>query len=548
MQIARHLIAIVTGVLVFASGAFAQPILLPGHSGLPNGIPNPCVVSTVTSVQSGPWDQPSTWSGNRVPASGDRVLVSPGTLVQYVTISDEKPFCVAVGGALQFSTTTSTRLRVGTLIVLETGSLEIGTETQPVPAGVTAELFLAGLPFDPSADPEQFWGGLIGIGRVTMHGAVMDPTFVRLLAEPLAGQASLTVSAPLTGWRVGDEVVIPDTRELGATERFGSLVPQSERARIAAINGQELLLDRRLAFAHQGARNFTGAIELLPHIGNVSRNVTVRSDAPAGVRGHTLYTHHAQVDIRFVEFRDLGRTRVETGQIGRYPIHLHHLMGPHNPSNTGYQYRLIGNAVIDGYLWPLTVHNTHYGLIRGNVVAFGEGAGYVAEDGNESGNEWVQNFGMAIRGDVNPRSLNGRIGLGLLVAGLQSHRHGQRRVERLSRGPGSRGRRRLRFRLDTRVVCDDEDPALPGSRHRHDRSVSGRQHAAPACSTVREERGVRGDGDRTGHVVLRHRRIRVQRESAGNGHQGFHRLAPLGDGFLRLSHAPRHLRWLRDQE
>jgi hypothetical protein len=410
VQVTRHLIAFVTAVLIPASGAFAQPILLPGHSGLPNGIPNPCVVPSVTSVQSGPWNQPSTWSINRVPASGDRVFVSPGTLVQYSTISDEKPSCIAIGGAVQFSTTTSTRLRVGTLVVLETGSLEIGTETEPVPVGVTAELFLAGLPLDPSADPEQFWGGLIGIGRVTMHGAVMDPTFVRLLAEPLAGQTSLTVSAPLTGWRVGDEVVIPDTRQLGATERFGSLVSQSERARIAAINGQDLLLDRRLAYAHQGARNFTGAIELLPHIGNVSRNVTIRSDAPAGVRGHTLYTHHAQVDIRFVEFRDLGRTRVDTGQIGRYPIHLHHLMGPHNPSNTGYQFRLIGNAVIDGYLWPLTVHNTHYGLIRDNVVAFGEGAGYVAEDGNESENEWVHNFGMAIRGDVSPRSLNGRSG------------------------------------------------------------------------------------------------------------------------------------------
>ena len=225
MQKLHGLIATIA-VVASVSPLAAQPVLLFGHSGIPNGIPNPCATPTISSVQSGRWDQPSTWSGNRVPQGGDRVMVAAGTSVQYTTVTDVKPTCVNIDGALRFSTTTSTRLRVGTLIVLENGTLEIGTPAQPVAAGATAELFLAGLPFD-AADPEQFWGGLIAIGRVTMHGAPLGQTFARLAAEPTSGQNTVTLAAPVAGWRVGDEIVVPDTRSLTDNERFSGLRPRT---------------------------------------------------------------------------------------------------------------------------------------------------------------------------------------------------------------------------------------------------------------------------------------------------------------------------------
>jgi hypothetical protein len=34
---------------------------------------------------------------------------------------------------------------------------------------------------------------------------------------------------------------------------------------------------------------------LLPHVGNATRNVVIRSENPAGTRGHTLFTHRADV-------------------------------------------------------------------------------------------------------------------------------------------------------------------------------------------------------------------------------------------------------------
>ena len=48
-----------------------------------------------------------------------------------------------------------------------------------------------------------------------------------------------------------------------------------------------------------------------------------------------------------------------TNQFGRYPLHIHHLMGPVNTANSGYQFRPVSNAAVDGRKWPLTLHNSH---------------------------------------------------------------------------------------------------------------------------------------------------------------------------------------------
>jgi hypothetical protein len=154
----------------------------------------------------------------------------------------------------------------------------------------------------------------------------------------------------------------------------------------------------------------------------------IRSANPAGTRGHTIHVHRADVDVRYTLFKDLGRTTNDdlgpSNQMGRYPLHMHHVMGPVNPSDTGHQYRLIANAITDSRKWPLTVHNTHYGLIKDNVVFNGVGSGFVTEDGNESNNECVRNFGAAIFGDQNPRDMDGRDGSIFWLNGRHVHGDG----------------------------------------------------------------------------------------------------------------------------
>lgn len=410
-------------VASFGSALAQEHTHLPPASGVAHGIPRICADATVTSVASGQWSSASTWSSGRVPAAGDKVLITTGMQVTYDLVSDTPIACVDVEGVLAFRTSSSTRMTVGTITVLETGRLEIGTVQSPIAPNATAELVIADQPIDTTRDPEQLTGGLIGLGIVRIHGAVKTPTFSRVAAEPLAGQTSLRLEQTVSGWNVGDKLVVPDTRQLKRGERGTEYVRQWEELQVSAISGDALTLSAPLAFNHRGARNAAGAIEFLPHVGNLSRNVIVRSANPAGTRGHVLFVTHPDVDIRYALFKDLGRTRmgvlnnveynpdgtvrrVGTNQIGRYSIHFHHAFGPKTPQANGHQFTIIGNAVDDASKWGITVHNSHHGLIQDNVVYNSRGAAIVTEDGNESFNVFEHNFAMRSEGsgEFAPRS------------------------------------------------------------------------------------------------------------------------------------------------
>ena len=74
------------------------------------------------------------------------------------------------------------------------------------------------------------------------------------------------------------------------------------------------------------------------------------------------------------------------------------------PAN-GYQFTLLGNAVDGGsvetkFKWGITVHGSHYGSIKDNVVYNYNGASIATEDGSESFNVFDHNF--ALRGIGEP--------------------------------------------------------------------------------------------------------------------------------------------------
>jgi hypothetical protein len=220
---------------------------------------------------------------------------------------------------------------------------------------------------------------------------------------------------------VGDRIFLPDTRQVPTDHWFNpSFALHVEERTIQSISADATVvtLSAPLGFDHRGARDADGTptvasgnIALLPHVGNLTRNVIVASENAQGTRGHTLYTHRSTVSIHYVQFQDLGRTRAipldaSTNHIGRYPLHIHHLLGPINPSNAGYQFLIVGNAINDSLKWPIAVHGSHYGHVRQNVVFGGAqltGAGIAVEDGTETENLFEENFVANIRGSINPR-------------------------------------------------------------------------------------------------------------------------------------------------
>src|SRR6185436_14292504 len=137
-----------------------------------------------------------------------------------------------------------------------------------------------------------------------------------------------------------------------------------------SADGRTLTLNSALQYDHLGARDLNGVLEFLPHVGNLTRNIVIRSESASGTRGHMLANHMADVDIRYALFKDLGRTTYlplsdATNHIGRYPVHMHHVSGPVATPANGYQFTLVGNAVDGGsaqttFKWGITVHGSHY--------------------------------------------------------------------------------------------------------------------------------------------------------------------------------------------
>jgi hypothetical protein len=403
-------------VALFAKSVNAQFIHTP-HDHVPNFAATP----TIRSVAAGPWSSPATWNVSRVPTATD--VVSIGHTVTYDSATGIAMVVgVEAGGVLRFANSQFTHLRVATLLVLPTGRLEIGTAAAPIAASVTAEITIRNVPLNLVSDPDQYGTGILSIdGTVIFHGSVKTPTFVRTTREPLAGDSTIALEQPVVGWRVGDRVFLPDTRQVPVDHWFDPTYALHVEERVIqsiSADGRSVTVSSPLSFDHTGARDADGSatvvngnVALLPHVGNLSRNIIIRSENPSGTRGHTLYTHRSMIDIRYAQFQDLGRTRAiplnaSSNHIGRYPLHIHHLWGPANPSNSGYQFVVQGNAINESLKWPIAVHGSHYGLIKQNVVFGGgelTGAGIAVEDGTETENLFEENFVAYILGSINPR-------------------------------------------------------------------------------------------------------------------------------------------------
>jgi hypothetical protein len=210
------------------------------------------------------------------------------------------------------------------------------------------------------------------------------------------------------GWQIGDKLVLPTTEPAYFEELLSPCDKTVETPTIAAINANRIALSAPLACDHLGARDADGTMRFLPQIGNLSRNVILRSQNANGTRGHVFFGHRAHVDVRYVLFKDLGRTNagpldnttydpngnpthIGTNQIGRYALHLHHLWGLQNPVSK-YQFVLLGIAIDSARKWGVAVHDSHYGLIQFNVLYKIQEGGLAFEDGHESHNLVTDNF------------------------------------------------------------------------------------------------------------------------------------------------------------
>jgi hypothetical protein len=240
--------------------------------------------------------------------------------------------------------------------------------------------------------------------------------FVALQGDAASGAASLTLASEPVGWAVGDELVLPDTRQMTRSDANNPVKPTRETGTtIAAISGKTIGLSKPLAFARASIRRPDGSVVLTPRVANLGRLTVIRSENPGGVRWHTANVGpSASWDVQGVAFVGLGRTRNErldstsvgshigTNQVGRYAFHMHHV-------GSSLDTRRLKNSAFNGMnggKWAMAVHQSHDVEVIGNVCVDTPGGCFVTEDGNEVRNVFRGNFAAYVVGNGVEANLN----------------------------------------------------------------------------------------------------------------------------------------------
>jgi G8 domain len=107
------------GMTLLAAEARAQVLHTP-HDHVPNFAASP----TIRSAANGAWSAPATWTPARLPTASDVVSISHAVTYDSTT-GEADVIGIEAGGVLRFATDQSTRIRVGTLLVLPNGTLEV---------------------------------------------------------------------------------------------------------------------------------------------------------------------------------------------------------------------------------------------------------------------------------------------------------------------------------------------------------------------------------------------------------------------------------------
>ena len=364
--------------------------------------------ATHVAVANCAWSNPETWRDRRVPDAGARVLIPAGVTVEYDVDGAVSLFTVRVDGTLSFAKERNTRMILDTMLVAPEGKLSIGSVTAPINAGVSAEIIFADNgPINIDWDPQLLSRGLVSHGAVEIHGGEKLP-FSKLATAPRRGDKSITLETAPRGWRVGDNLVLTGTvlvpHRHRSTEDYVRLETEDEELTITEIDGTTISFSKPLRYHHLTPRD-----DLKPYVANLTRNIvftTENVDAlPVYQRGHTMFMHSDAVDVRFAEFRDLGRTNKKERAFdihkpgnrtiahdsnikARYPFHFHRtgVTLANKPTMA------VGNSVWRSPGWAYVHHESNANYFN-NVGYDAFGAIFVAEVANETG-RWVNNIAI----------------------------------------------------------------------------------------------------------------------------------------------------------
>lgn len=367
-------------------------------------------------------------------------------------------------------------LHVQTLLVYPSGMLNLKPG---------ARIVIRDIPIDLEADPEQWGNGVLILGRVRATGT--PKTSVARISNVAALASTITlVDQTPADWKVGDELILPRTRQnipfhpgIAPDPDLAKWKPyyaESERVTIAGIDGVTITLAVPTKYPHTGAVDKDGAQVTWVPIANVTRDITIDSENAADTmrRGHVVFSQRADVNIAGVSFKNLGRTtiynlhstlkdsqdvvtQIGTNQVGRYPVHMHHLIGPEGGVDGGEYQAVMKNCVIDGgdvqhpHKWGLTVHRSGWCHFDDLVVYNVAGSLIAEEDGVERNNVYDNIYACRSYSRTRFKNPDGT------WVGPERELPGKPTVNSDERGTASHGfwfGRALEVTVNNSIVCD----------------------------------------------------------------------------------------------
>ena len=289
----------------------------------------------------------------------------------------------------------------------------------------------------PDYDPLRIGQGILTNGLFLAHGAEKTPYLAISGKGVIKDSKILLLDDIPEGWRVGDKIVILGTSPSGT---------ESEERTITRIYGSMVTINEPLKYDHLIPETTIQDDRIKVHVANITRNIIIETDPqvlqsvearelelfagrkdvrhkhnrtypedmlknydPYHVehRGHVLFMHNNNVNLNYVEFKDLGRTfkrypldetkfkgdkatYIGLNQAARYAVHFH------RAGLDGKVGRINGCVVNGSPGWGYVNHSSNV-IMKDNIAYKVYGASFITEAGDENG-VFEGNMAIATRG------------------------------------------------------------------------------------------------------------------------------------------------------
>lgn len=343
--------------------------------------------TSITSISSGIWNNPSTWSDNRVPTAEDQITIQEKHTVELIGDCEAKS--IRLNGTLRpTNNLQSHAFNLDTEWILVAGNgamLQVGTENTPY-------LGQAIITLNGRDDNDQFgqmgdkFIGTMAEGTTLLHGAPTQ-SWVRIDDTVNSGERLISLSERVN-WKIGQSIILTSTqRDLEQTEVLTIKAISSDQLQIQV---EEPIVYEHYAGTHSydngksGNAHQSWTVNMSAEVGLLSRNIIIQGDEESsedGYGGHIMTMPDGFIQCKNVEMRRLGQQY----HIGRYPFHWH------LAEDARGEY-IRNSSIHHCYNRAVVIHGTDSSDVSNNVVYNIWGSAIFLEDGVEQYNTIIGNL------------------------------------------------------------------------------------------------------------------------------------------------------------